>query len=526
MKKLGKLFGGALLVLVGLGMVEMSFTESDFTIASIIFAVIFALLFVVAGVVLVKMSIDELKADFKESGVLASFKKDFSKSLLIDSEAEPDKDAFEQSLTAFRRDYAQFFSNNAPMENSPVQNEITQIYRNILEFRRNRLRKLGIIVNYFTIRKKYGKAAVTKNQFFDGKYEITEVSENIKAETQYLKDGRPLHRELNREIAYYTVINAKQVGPDTMICPNCGATQTRESLLDGCDYCGTLFMVEDMYQKVSDFSFRSDYEVQYAKYQSVRSMMNIWISVISMIVFTILAAIVGLSSTDFNEVGTGPIMTVLSIIFAILFTAAAFTFFIVLIYNFIIFPFVQIGASANRASQKTLTKLQNVARDDSRVQDMVRNEDPLFSVNMFYSGLLNKLASIHYAETPDQINAFTTYDIRDHIELYENVIDMSTEYISLKNYFVSNGIQYAEVETSLILTEFEDGKVKKRREELKLLLSKFASCKTQAVCGPRLMKCRGCGSSLTLLNGRKCPQCGTDIYLEQYDWVIREYQVI
>ena len=103
---------------------------------------------------------------------------------------------------------------------------------------------------------------------------------------------------------------------------------------------------------------------------------------------------------------------------------------------------------------------------------------------------------------------------------------MTTDYISLKNYYVKNGLQYAEVEANVTLVNFNGNKCKKSSETIKMLLTKSAACKTQVVCGPSIMRCRGCGKPMTLLEGRICRQCGTDIYLERFDWVIREYNLI
>ena len=55
---------------------------------------------------------------------------------------------------------------------------------------------------------------------------------------------------------------------------------------------------------------------------------------------------------------------------------------------------------------------------------------------------------------------------------------------------------------------------------------KDASCKTQAVCGASVMRCQGCGASLSLMEGKTCSYCGRDLDLKAYDWVIDSYDVI
>ena len=230
------------------------------------------------------------------------------------------------------------------------------------------------------------------------------------------------------------------------------------------------------------------------------------------------------------EEQTGVFTIITATLFAALFPTAAFTFLGVLAFYFVVFPFVQIGASATHLSKSVLNELKNSHINDENMQKEIRKYDKLFSANAFYSSIQNKLSSIHFSDTQYQINAFTTFDLSYMLDSYKNVVDMDTDYISIKNYYVDpqSQLQIAEVEAYLRLTEYDSAKnkCKTRNEKLMLMLSKSAACKTQAVCAPALLRCRGCGSGITLLNGRVCPQCGTDIFLERYDWVVRGYKAI
>ncbi|MBQ7058250.1 MAG: hypothetical protein IJM83_02980 [Firmicutes bacterium] len=62
-----------------------------------------------------------------------------------------------------------------------------------------------------------------------------------------------------------------------------------------------------------------------------------------------------------------------------------------------------------------------------------------------------------------------------------------------------------------------------RRYKINLTLIKSAACKTQAVCGASVLKCRGCGASLSLMEGKRCAYCGRELDLKMYDWVITNY---
>lgn len=61
------------------------------------------------------------------------------------------------------------------------------------------------------------------------------------------------------------------------------------------------------------------------------------------------------------------------------------------------------------------------------------------------------------------------------------------------------------------------------KEQLKLHLVKSALCKTQAVTGPEITRCKGCGATLLLLEGKQCQYFGSHIPMFEHDWVIVGY---
>ena len=148
-----------------------------------------------------------------------------------------------------------------------------------------------------------------------------------------------------------------------------------------------------------------------------------------------------------------------------------------------------------------------------------------FSISDFYSGLQNKLAAIHYADNKEQINAFTVVDLGHLLAKYKNVINIDTEEIILEDYFVDDAYQVATARVKLNVLLNEAMGARSRIEKLRVQLVKSADCKTQAVCGPSVLRCRGCGASLSLLEGKACHYCGRELDLSQYDWVISDYKI-
>ncbi len=512
------LFAGIAMNAAGFGLLETPFATKDSSLLAKICGVIFGALLLFAGWTVLIMEFKVVKEGIRE-------KKDELKKSLENAETEP-----MDRLSKFRKDYALFLQSGSQQENPEVQNDVTQIYENILELRRRRLSSLNVRFAFKSIRTSHSKflPPVDSVHFSDGKYEIEDVKEDIAATSEYFKNEKLLYSKTDNDIAHYTIASARHISANEIACPNCGATQTKEQLLDGCDYCKTKFMVEDLSEKITDFALRRDYELQYARYKSVRKRFTPYVGFGTeavVCVFYIIYLLFNFKNLT-AEMETG-ILAYLSIgLFTAIIAAIPFAFIAIAIFNTFIFPFIQLGASLNYVSNKILDKQKKAESNNRRMQDLVKNTDPNFSISAFYSNIQNKLATVFFAETNAQINAFAVSDLSGLKEKYKNVIDFETEYICMKDYSVKDNLQRARLEVAVKLVLLDGDKSSVKKENLEMLVTKSADCKTQVVCPPSLLICKGCGASLSLLEGKKCSYCGNEIDLEKHDWVIREYKEI
>ena len=158
--------------------------------------------------------------------------------------------------------------------------------------------------------------------------------------------------------------------------------------------------------------------------------------------------------------------------------------------------------------------------------DLVTKTDPLFSIQSFFGGVQNKLSAIHYAESPAEINAFSENDLSSLTGKYKDVVDVDIQDMKMESYGTDNMFQRAAVSAELRLLELHGGKIKERNEKVKMTLIKDAGCKTQAVCGASVLKCKGCGAPLSLMEGKTCRFCGSTLDLKKYDWVIERYGTV
>ncbi|MDE7285484.1 MAG: hypothetical protein K2N55_01385, partial [Lachnospiraceae bacterium] len=284
---------------------------------------------------------------------------------------------------------------------------------------------------------------------------------------------------------YYYIMQSRSVNGG-YICPNCANPGTLESMIDGCDYCGTKFHLEDFKEKISCFYLSRSLTGSRNRNPAKLAVIPVVWAILGLYILNMLGYI---------GVNTTPA-------------------WIVLIVGFILIIItMEIFNSTRGASHSTITK------------NKIRTVDPHFSEEYFVSNLTNKLLSIHYAENADEIRPFAMCDLSRHIKSYQDVIECSLTNYLLKDFFTDENWQHLKVVVELRLRRDAGGTLRDEKENLTLHLIKNVNLKTAAVSDAVAYACRGCGASLSLLNGGKCQYCGNELKLYNYDWVVKEYRV-
>lgn len=519
MKRIGLWLAGLAAALAGGSLIEMAVRDPDFELASRIFSGICGLILLAGGALILYINRPEGKKDII---------KEFRDAVFPDFTAPGDSSEEESMITRFRSDLRDFFHMNGNAENSPIQHETTQIYWNILDMQRKRLRKKNIDLDFVTERKQYGDAyPIRKSRFFDGKYIISSISEEIDSKRIYSFEGKKIHTKIDSQVAHYTVTDSKRSGDGQIVCPGCGHPSTRENLIDGCDFCRTRFSVEDLGTKMSGFALRDDYEVWYSKYQSFRKKFG----AISFAVCAVPAFVWSLFFTVplfISMIGeAGFVMSLTASVFSTLFVAGAAGLFGMYGFQLGLFPVIQLAATTGYYSKKAMERIRKERDLNARAAEAIRKTDPLFSLEDFLSGVQSKLEYVHFADSGSAVNAFSLgdYDMSGCLAEYGDVIDMEADEILIDRYAVEGGMQKMNVSAELTLLKFNGARAESRRETVVMQLVKSAACKTQSVCAPSVLRCKGCGASLSLLEGKRCLHCGRDMGLENYDWVIARYAV-
>ena len=435
-----------------------------------------------------------------------------------------------RNMSSFKEVYSEFMNIGGNKINSKIQDYATQMLWHCIYLQKKRMEKLGIQIGLESSRLSYSKKSdpVRSTLYFDGRYNVNDVYEEIYSVKTFRHENRNIKKVYNKEVAHYTFLSAKNVGKDEVVCPNCGSLSSRSNLIDGCDFCGTKFTIEDLDNRVASFGFRRDFEVMEGKREAIKKVIFPWFFFAGGMPFAYIGFLIPFISVKNMEISLPfaiiffYLQVIMGLLAAVVFSVLGFVF--VAISMWFIVPVVMLFNQFFKfLNSKLVYRSKGKLYSENRMAQKVRKKDPLFSIQSFFGGVQNKLYAIHFADKRNQVNTFSDLDLSEYLKKYEKVVDIETLSLSMDLYRVKKGIQIATVRAELLLREFKDNKIKNRKEFLKLQLEKSEHCKTQAVCAPSILKCTKCGGNLSLLEGKICKFCGNELDMKEHDWVITEY---
>ena len=436
-----------------------------------------------------------------------------------------DYDQLTSNMSSFKESYSEFMNADINKSNSKMQDYATQMLWHRIYLQKKRMEKLGVQMELEGSRVSYSKEPVRSVNYFDGRYDVSDVYEEIYAVKTFWHKNRDIKRIYNKEVAHYTFLSAKKDrDKDKVICPSCGNASSRSNLIDGCDFCGTKFTIEDLDDRVASFGFRRDLDTVNDKYDmSSLLFLFSWLLMTLFYMGFFIAFIYPLNGANlFLNLVTG-------LVYAVLLTFCGDIILLLLMFiTPLIIPLILIFGGCFRFLSFLYSKFVYFPKEiqdlKKKITKEVRKSDPLFSIESFFGGVQNKLYAIHFADTKNQVNAFSDLELSSNLlEKYEKVVDIETVSLSMTSYRIEEGIQIATVIAYLLLRKFENNKIKTKKEFLKIQLEKSEHCKTQAVCSPSILKCKKCGGNLSLLEGKICKFCGNELDMREHDWIITKY---
>lgn len=336
--------------------------------------------------------------------------------------------------------------------------------------------------------------------------EIGNFSQPLKEHKKIYSRGKLIYNKKDDKICMVSAIKANGDG-ENATCPNCGGVSKISTYIDGCDFCGSKFTVNDFEEKISSFSMEEN---------TPKKVLNAFKYIV--LVVGILAGVFGLVSV------LSIILAVILDMFSISSTLESYTLIIYMVASEIfpifgkiftstgtIFIFVFIFAFILLGRQVTNTK-------------MVKSQIRKFSPEDFTQNLEFKLRNIHFASDAKEVNVYSHFDLSNVITNYKDVIECTLSRLSFKSVHQKDNKFFLEANLICSLTKYCDEKVWVESEKVAITVSAPEDLQAQTLGSIHCYYCPNCSSSINLLNGGVCDYCGTKLDYSKYSWMIEHYE--
>lgn len=406
-----------------------------------------------------------------------------------------DNSEMESIANVFRKEYINFFHDNTEMSN------ITQTHWYTLFLKKKRLKNNNIDFNLKLEDVRIEKSEDSTIYIWDndGRCKTCSISQEVKVHRLYRRNNKIIGKFDTNSEAKYSIMEALSHN-DTYICPSCGHEGTLQSLIDGCDYCGTKFQIEELNKRVHTFHFIESFRQ--------KTTMGIF-KYLRIVLLLCFLGWIGLLFLD-NKVSDDIAGNIIGVTALVLFLGVIF------------FAIGAVGFTISTALNKFSNDSQG-SYTEGPFEKQVKQYDNLFSLNIFAGTLFSRIVAIHLADYFNEVSAFTKCDMTNLLPQYSNVIDCSLSKINYQRYYVDETYQYIDLIAYVNLLRLVNDKIIEVPEAIKLTLVKDKNAKSQNICEPTVLRCPNCGGSYNLLNGGHCEYCESELDLVRYDWVISQY---
>lgn len=322
----------------------------------------------------------------------------------------------------------------------------------------------------------------------------------------YYRNDKKIYSKNDVLTMYQIILNPaagdRNIGSATYVCPNCGAISRLDALLEeGCQYCGTKFIMKDLYPKVTNYycldqGSSTDKQLDHHKRNVILCAL-------------VLAAIVCLINFPKMEE-----LTIVSAVFTYV-TAFALSAFV-----------SHLGLSMLACLQLIVTGIKTTpvicgsAGSKKKLTDRLSKYDPSFSYEYFESKALSFARMILFH---DDLANCVQYTGGDYSHKFDDIVDI--EYRGgMGVSFIRQKGEYLEVGLRLYLTTTLDNgrKITTKPETIRITMRHNTHFPVDPTFSIRKVQCSGCGGSFDARTTKCCPFCGKEFDAQINDWVITE----
>ncbi len=340
----------------------------------------------------------------------------------------------------------------------------------------------------------------------DGTNVIGRSNRDVMVHRSFYRDSKKIYSKKEQEIASVHVLKA-DVQEETAACPNCGHVGRIAEYIDGCDYCGCVFTVNDFEAKISGFFLEENIS---QKVKKILKGAAIFCGILLVLMVLLAAAsFFGIVNYALNGGdGRGMASTAITMIASMNLVPALWKTIITMLVFSTIAGVVLVCMSPKQTTGEAI----------------VKSVIPEFSAQDFLQNLEYKLRSIHFADSAEEIAAFATCDLQKVVPQYEDVVDCNVRKLRFVDIRQDAERYHLKLVADLRLSIYNGRRIRTRQERVELQVSGKKEIFLKNTLAIREYKCSGCNSSVGLLEGGVCHYCGTRLDYENYSWMIETYE--
>ena len=291
-------------------------------------------------------------------------------------------------------------------------------------------------------------------------------------------------------------------------CPNCGGATTIGNLTQGCKFCGTRFLADDLYPKAVNF-----YTLPAAQELLKRLKPFAVAGAVAMAAFGLLYNFKAI----FAEPSQYGIFSMLGWLLYAALAAACGAFLGYVVGVFSIFFEVIVRAIA---SIPVIIKYGTAKR---RLPNFMRRYSPDFSSDRFIGKVISMLNIIVYHEDLDNCALYGGKAIEGD---YADIIDMSYNgTIDVRKCKEENGTLYIDLVMYMDVYTCKGGTIGRGNKKFRMTLCRSASAPEDHGFNIKAIQCHNCGGSFDATKEKHCPFCSTPYSIKDYDWVVTELSI-
>ena len=316
---------------------------------------------------------------------------------------------------------------------------------------------------------------------------------------------------VNNKNNFYATITRllNQNAGGAVACPNCGAISDVQDLLTGCKSCGTRFIIDDLFPKVTNF---------YAIKEVAGGKKVVKNSAIAVVLITMFAFAGSMFFINYQNGNLLPENSdfIMNIIICTLYGLIGGALGGYLLWGLGMFMYLIFGAI------KSLFLLGPHVRAKTQLPKVMRQIDPNFSYEFFIGKVINLMKLMIFS---DDYTNLAAYDGKPMQNTFKDIVDISYDGTVRYNTLKTDGNYcYVDITVYTTVTKVDGGALKSSKEKFRVVVCKNIHAIANAGFSIKNVNCRSCGGSFDATREHNCPYCGTPYHLGNDDWVVVDFK--